>query len=106
MQQAQDALLKNCANLPAEIIKALFSDKELAPSDCKMILKIAGDTLAPFLVKAEPEKKTEWKRNLNLAETKNNGYIRKFTQEDRRGNRHKICCKNDESSCSFKYWTV
>ncbi|MGP8215542.1 MAG: alternate F1F0 ATPase, F1 subunit alpha [Bacteroidia bacterium] len=59
MQQAQDTLLKTCANLPSEIIKALFSDKELAPSDSKMILKIASDTLAPFLVKAEPEKKRE-----------------------------------------------
>ena len=55
MQEAETALQKMNTELPAEILKRLFSDKELSDSDREAILKIAGDALAPFQDKPEPE---------------------------------------------------
>ena len=55
MQDAETALQKINTELPAEILKRLFSNKELNNSDREAILNIAGDTLAPFQDKPEPD---------------------------------------------------
>src|ERR1019366_2282088 len=54
MQDAETALLKSTTEIDAEILKRLFSDKELSSSDSVAILKFAGDILIPF-----QDKKTE-----------------------------------------------
>ena len=55
MQDAEAALQKLNTELPGEILKRLFSDKELNNSDREAILKIAGNTLAPFQDKPDPD---------------------------------------------------
>ncbi len=55
MQNAEAALLKSSANLPAEILKRLTADAALSDTDRDVILKIAGDTLDPFQDKPEPD---------------------------------------------------
>ncbi|MEO8772474.1 MAG: alternate F1F0 ATPase, F1 subunit alpha [Ferruginibacter sp.] len=45
---AEDALLKNFKDFPAEIIKRLFSTEKLSDEDSNAILKIAGTILTPF----------------------------------------------------------
>jgi F-type H+-transporting ATPase subunit alpha len=55
IQDAEDALLKNFNNFPAEIIKRLFSDAKLSDEDSKAILKIATTILAPLQDKPDPE---------------------------------------------------
>jgi len=57
MEDAEDALLKSSLELPAEINKRLFSDKELNDSDRKTIIDIAAKVLAPFQDKPEPDQK-------------------------------------------------
>ena len=56
IQEAETALLNNSNQLPAEILKRLFSDKALSDTDKENILKIAGKILAPFQDKPEPDK--------------------------------------------------
>ena len=58
MKDAESALLKSCAELPGEIVKGLLSDKALSDSDIEAILKIAGNALAPFQDKPEPNQNT------------------------------------------------
>jgi len=53
MQEAEEALMKITKELPAEIIKSLFSDKELSDIDRKVILNTARDILASFQVSPE-----------------------------------------------------
>ena len=53
MQEAEVALQKINTELPAEIVKRLFSDKELNSHDREAILKIAGNILEPFQEKPE-----------------------------------------------------
>ncbi len=48
MQEAELALRKMSAELPAEIEKRLFLDKELSNRDREAILSIAGNILKPF----------------------------------------------------------
>jgi F-type H+/Na+-transporting ATPase subunit alpha len=55
MEDSEDALLKSSLDLPVEINKRLFSDKELNDSDRKTILDIAAKVLAPFQDKPEPD---------------------------------------------------
>lgn len=55
MQEAELTLRKMNAELPADIVKHLFSDKELNDSDREAILKIAENTLVPFQEKPETE---------------------------------------------------
>jgi F-type H+-transporting ATPase subunit alpha len=54
MQEAENALIKICKDLPAKILKQIFSGTALKDSDNKTILKIANDILAPFQEKTEP----------------------------------------------------
>lgn len=53
--EAETSLLKNMDQFPAEILKALFSQKALSDSDKENILKIAGTILAPFQDKPTPD---------------------------------------------------
>jgi len=55
MQEAELALRKINAELPADIGKRLFSDKELDDSDREAILKIAKNTVMPFQEKPEDD---------------------------------------------------
>jgi F-type H+-transporting ATPase subunit alpha len=55
MKDAEAALQTMNTELPAEIMKRLFSDKELSNPDREAILKIAGNLLAPFQDKPEPD---------------------------------------------------
>ncbi len=55
MREAEVALQKLDAELPTEILKRLFSDKELSSSDRETILKMAGIILEPFQEKPETE---------------------------------------------------
>ena len=48
IQDAEDALLKNINEFPADLSKRLYSDKALSDDDSKAILKIAAEILAPF----------------------------------------------------------
>jgi F-type H+-transporting ATPase subunit alpha len=54
MKDAEASLQNMNTQIPAEIIKRLFSDKELNSPDRETILKIAGNLLEPFQDKPEP----------------------------------------------------
>jgi F-type H+-transporting ATPase subunit alpha len=53
---AEAAILKNMGQFPAGVLKHLFADKPLSDTDHDTILKIAGEILAPFNEKPEPDK--------------------------------------------------
>lgn len=55
MQEAELALRKMSAELPDDIVKRLFSDKELNDADREAILKLAENTLLPFQEKTEAD---------------------------------------------------
>ena len=55
MKDAETVLQTMNKELPAEIMKRLFSDKELSNQDREAILKIAGSLLEPFQDKPEPD---------------------------------------------------
>lgn len=55
MQEAELALRKINTELPADIVKRLFSDEKLNDSDRDAILKIAENTLMPFQEKPEAD---------------------------------------------------
>jgi F-type H+-transporting ATPase subunit alpha len=57
MQEAEQALLKISNDLPAEIVKRLFSNQELSTTDRDAILKIAENILAPFQSTPETDEK-------------------------------------------------
>ena len=59
VQEAEEALQKIITELPKEVLDRLLSDNDLSDADRKIILKIAGDTLAPFTDKPEPESASE-----------------------------------------------
>ena len=59
VQEAEAALQKIITELPKEVLNRLFSDNDLSDTDREIILKIAGDTLAPFNDKPEPESASE-----------------------------------------------
>ncbi len=54
-REAEASLLKNVDQFPAELLKELFSDKELSDDDKENILKITGTILAPFNKKPAPD---------------------------------------------------
>ena len=53
MQEAEEALLKDCKKLPAEILKVMLLDKNLSDKDHETIIKIARSALAPYQEKSE-----------------------------------------------------
>jgi F-type H+-transporting ATPase subunit alpha len=55
MQEAEAALQKINTELPAEIVKRLFSDKELSNPDREAIVSIAGNILKPFQENTEAD---------------------------------------------------
>ena len=55
MQEAELVLRKKSVELPADIVKRVFSDKELNDSDREAILKIAENTLLPFQEKPKTD---------------------------------------------------
>jgi F-type H+-transporting ATPase subunit alpha len=59
VQEAEAALQKIIKELPKEVLNRLLSDNDLSDTDRKIILKIAGDTLAPFKDKPEAESTSE-----------------------------------------------
>lgn len=59
MKDAEAALIKRCTELPGEIVKELLSDKALSDADNEIILKLAGNVLAPFQDKPEPNQNTK-----------------------------------------------
>ena len=59
VQEAEAALQKIITELPKEVLNRLLSDNDLSDTDREIILKIAGDTLAPFTDKPEPESASE-----------------------------------------------
>ncbi len=59
MEEAEVALQKMNPELPAKLLKRLFSDKELSNPDRETILDIAGKILEPFQEKPETEHKDE-----------------------------------------------
>ena len=63
MHDAEAALLKSTAELPSEIIKRLFTDKELSKPDSEAILTLARNTLDKYQDKPEPEKKPDAPKN-------------------------------------------
>jgi len=59
VQEAEASLQKIITELPKEVLNRLLSDNDLSDADREIILKIAGDTLAPFIDKPEPESASE-----------------------------------------------
>jgi len=55
MKEAEHAIQEMDAELPAELLKRLFSDKELSSSDRDTILKMAENILEPFQEKPETD---------------------------------------------------
>ncbi len=55
MKEAEVVLQKMDAELPAEMLKRLLSEKELSSSDRETILKMAGNILEPFQEKPETD---------------------------------------------------
>lgn len=55
IKEAEATLLKNSKELPSDIIKRLFSDKPLSDQDHDIILKVAGELIAPFKDKPQPD---------------------------------------------------
>ena len=64
MHDAEAALLKSTAELPSEIIKRLFTDKELSKPDSETILTLARNTLDTYQDKPESEEKPDASKNL------------------------------------------
>ncbi len=59
MTEAEVALQKMNSELPAELLKRFFSDKELSNPDRETILNMAGKILEPFQEKPETDQKDE-----------------------------------------------
>jgi F-type H+-transporting ATPase subunit alpha len=59
MQDAEAALLKSTAELPSELVKRLFTEKELSKGDSEAILTTARNTLDMYQDKSAPEKKPD-----------------------------------------------
>jgi F-type H+-transporting ATPase subunit alpha len=55
IEEAESALLSGNAGFPDDLLKRLSSDKELSKEDQAAILKIAGNILAPFRDKPQPD---------------------------------------------------
>jgi len=55
IQEAEVNLLNACAELPKEILKGIFSDKELSKENNEAILKLSSDILTPFQEKPKEE---------------------------------------------------
>jgi len=52
---AEAALLKNLKEFPDDLLKRLFGDKPMSSEDHDTILKVAGQLIAPFKDKAQPD---------------------------------------------------
>ena len=61
MTDAEHALRKAAADIPAEVRKRLDTADKLGDEDRKTIIEIARNSLAPFQPKPEPEAKPEVK---------------------------------------------
>jgi F-type H+-transporting ATPase subunit alpha len=59
MHDAEAALLKSTAELPSELVKRLFTEKELSKGDSEAILTTARNTLDMYQDKSAPEKKPD-----------------------------------------------
>jgi len=59
MHDAEAALLKSTAELPSELVKRLFTEKELSKGDSEAILTLARNTLDTYQDKSAPEKKPD-----------------------------------------------
>ncbi|MET4141696.1 alternate F1F0 ATPase, F1 subunit alpha [Pedobacter sp. UYP1] len=55
VKDAEANILKSMDQFPTELLKRLFADEHLNDTDHDLILKIAGDLLAPFVKKAESD---------------------------------------------------
>ncbi|WP_183568537.1 alternate F1F0 ATPase, F1 subunit alpha [Mucilaginibacter sp. SP1R1] len=55
VQEAEATLLKSTDQFPGEVLKRLFAAQPLNDTDHDVILKTAGELLAPFKQKAEPD---------------------------------------------------
>jgi F-type H+-transporting ATPase subunit alpha len=55
IQDAEKALLENNHQFPEDILKRIFSDKEMSSPDREAILKIAGNIVASFQDKPAPD---------------------------------------------------
>ena len=55
IQDAEAALAENSKEVPPEVLKRLLSDKPLSDPDREAILKVAGNILAPFKDKPDPD---------------------------------------------------
>jgi F-type H+-transporting ATPase subunit alpha len=53
IQEAETNLLKACAELPSEMLKEIFSDKELSKENNEAILKLSSNVLIPFQEKTK-----------------------------------------------------
>ena len=59
MEEAEAALLKSTAEIPQDVIKRLFTEKELSKPDREVILTLARNTLDTYHEKPAPQKKQE-----------------------------------------------
>jgi F-type H+-transporting ATPase subunit alpha len=59
ISDAEAALLKSTAEIPAEVINRLFTAKELSTTDREVILTLARNTLDLYQDKPKPPKKAE-----------------------------------------------
>jgi len=59
MHDAEAALLKSTAELTSELVKRLFTEKELSKGDSEAILTLARNTLDAYQDKSAPEKKRD-----------------------------------------------
>ena len=57
MRDAEEALRKAAADIPAEIRKRFSSNDKLSDEDRKAILQVVGKAIAPFQPKPDPEPK-------------------------------------------------
>lgn len=55
VQEAEAAILKRMDQFPGELLKRLFTSRPLNDADHELTLKIAGELLAPFKEKTEPD---------------------------------------------------
>ena len=55
IQEAEASLLKACTELPSEILKEIFSDKELSKENKEVILKLSSYVLTSIQEKPKEE---------------------------------------------------
>jgi len=68
MQEAEAALLKSTEEIPVDVIRRLFTDKELSALDREAILTLARNTLDSFQDKSLLDKDTKNKTDTPITE--------------------------------------